>query len=46
VSASRPTSSTADYHFTIDSRSSVADTLLFKVHGWLLVIVIGLLAPS
>ena len=31
------------YHFTIDSRVTVADTLLFKVHGWLLVIAMGLL---
>ena len=31
------------FHFTIDSRASVADTLLFKVHGWLLVLAMGLL---
>jgi hypothetical protein len=31
------------YHFTIDSRVSVADTVLFKVHGWLLVLAMGLL---
>ena len=31
------------YHFTIDSRSSVADTLLFKVHGWLFILAMGLL---
>src|SRR5687768_10361923 len=31
------------YHFTIDTRVAVADTLLFKVHGWLLVVAMGLL---
>lgn len=31
------------FHFTIGSRVSVADTLLFKIHGWLLVIAMGLL---
>ena len=31
------------FHFTIDSLVSASDTLLFKVHGWLLVIAMGLL---
>ena len=34
------------YHFTIDSRASVADTVLFKVHGWLLVLAMALLVVA
>lgn len=31
------------YHFTIDSLVSASDTVLFKIHGWLLVLAMGLL---
>lgn len=31
------------YHFTIDTRASAADTLLFKAHGILFVVAMGLL---
>jgi hypothetical protein len=31
------------YHLTIDSRAAEAHTLLFKAHGWMLVIAMGLL---
>ena len=34
------------FHFTIDSRVSVADTVLFKVHGWLLVLAMALLVVA
>lgn len=34
------------YHFTIDTRAGVADTLLFKAHGWLLVLAMGLLVVA
>lgn len=31
------------YHFTIDSRAEEAHTLLFKAHGWMLTIAVGLM---
>lgn len=31
------------YHFSIDTLVSGSDTLLFKVHGWLLLVAMGLL---
>jgi hypothetical protein len=34
------------YHFTIDSRASAAHTVLFKAHGLLLVVAMGLLVVA